>query len=133
MNVPRFGLNRFDGRSVDGFAADVRRPRQLTHFNPRSAILSDAPVIPPGCWNSTSFCGTGTAFPPTQDPVTQAVAFDSTCDPLGANPYGDQIFAMRPDGSGLRQLTDAAGYTTNPDGSFRVELPGPFAYSARPH
>jgi hypothetical protein len=46
-------------------------------------------------------------------------------------PFGtaDQIFAIRPDGSGLRQLTDAAGVTTNPDGSFRVELPGPYAYS----
>jgi hypothetical protein len=38
---------------------------------------------------------------------------------------------MRSDGSGLRQLTDAAGLTTNPDGSVRVELPGPFAYLAR--
>jgi len=37
---------------------------------------------------------------------------------------------MRPDGLGLRQLTDAAGYTSNPDGSIRVELAGPFAYSA---
>ena len=30
-------------------------------------------------------------------------------------------------------LTDAAGVTTNPDGSFRVELPGPFAYSGGRH
>ena len=50
--------------------------------------------------------------------------------PLGANlSLGAQIFAMRPDGRGLRQLTDAAGVTTDPDGSFGVELPGPFAYS----
>jgi hypothetical protein len=62
--------------------------------------------------------------------VTDAVVFASNCDPLGANPLGAQIFAMRPDGRGLRQLTDAAGFTTNPDGSFRVELPGPFAYPA---
>src|SRR4030095_4202198 len=27
--LPRFGLNRFDGRSLDGFAADVRRPEAL--------------------------------------------------------------------------------------------------------
>jgi hypothetical protein len=40
---------------------------------------------------------------------------------------------MRPDGDGLRQLTDASGFTTNPDGSFRVEMPGPFAYSAALH
>ena len=65
--------------------------------------------------------------------MTKAVVFSSNCDPLHANPFGDQAFAMRPDGSGLRQLTDASGFTTNPDGSLRVELPGPFAYSAAPH
>jgi len=62
--------------------------------------------------------------------VTKAVVFDSGCDPLSTNSYGIQVFAMRPDGSGLRQLTDTAGFTTNPDGSIRVELPGPFGYSA---
>ena len=44
----------------------------------------------------------------------------------------DQIFAIRPDGTGLRQLTDAAGFTSKADGSIRVELPGPFAYPAAP-
>ena len=29
MDVPRFGLNRFDSRSVDAFAADVRRAERL--------------------------------------------------------------------------------------------------------
>ncbi len=29
MTIPRFGLNRFDGRSVDAFAADVRRAEVL--------------------------------------------------------------------------------------------------------
>ncbi len=65
-----------------------------------------------------------------QDPVTNAVVFASSCDPFGTNPDGAQLFAMQPDGHGLRQLTDAAGFATNPDGSIRVELPGPFAYSA---
>ena len=64
-----------------------------------------------------------------QDPVTEAIVFDSSCDPIHANPFANQVFAMRPDGLGLRQLTDAAGFTTNPDGSIQVELPGPFAYS----
>jgi hypothetical protein len=62
--------------------------------------------------------------------VTEAVVFDSSCDPLGTHSVGEQIFAMRPDGQGLRQLTDAAGVTTNPDGTFSAELPGPYAYSA---
>ena len=29
MRAPRFGLNRFDARSVDAFAADVRRAEEL--------------------------------------------------------------------------------------------------------
>jgi hypothetical protein len=29
MAIPRFGLNRFDSRSVDAFAADVQRAEQL--------------------------------------------------------------------------------------------------------
>jgi len=29
MTVPRFGLNRFDSRAVDAFAADVRRAETL--------------------------------------------------------------------------------------------------------
>jgi len=29
MTLPRFGLNRFDARSVDAFAADVRRAETL--------------------------------------------------------------------------------------------------------
>src|SRR5262245_34243086 len=29
MKIPRFGLNRFDARSVDAFAADVRRAETL--------------------------------------------------------------------------------------------------------
>jgi hypothetical protein len=65
-----------------------------------------------------------------QDPVTDTVLFVSNCDPLGANPHGDQLFAMRPDGSGLRQLTDARGAVVSADGSVMVELPGPWAYSA---
>ena len=41
MTVPRFGLNRFDGRSVDAFAADVRRAEMLgwdAAFQPDSQL-----------------------------------------------------------------------------------------------
>jgi hypothetical protein len=97
---------------------------QVTHFNSGSAVGGA------GC--RSGGCGVG-GFAVFQDPVTKAVVFDSSCDPLGANPYGGQILAMRPDGLGLRQLTDAAGFTSNPDGRIRVELPGPFAYSTVLH
>lgn len=49
------------------------------------------------------------------DPVTGTVVFPSDCDPLGRNPFGYQMFAMRPDGSGLRQLTNARGRETSAD------------------
>ena len=41
MNVPRFALNRFDARSIDAFAADVRRAERLgwdAAFQPDSQL-----------------------------------------------------------------------------------------------
>jgi cysteine-rich repeat protein len=102
--------------------------RQVTHLNSRVC----PPRLGQGCFQVNGI-GYGYYRIVFQDPVTEAVIFDSACDPLGANRDGDQLFAMRPDGSGLRQLTGTSGITTNPDGSIRVELPGPFAYSATPH
>ena len=58
----------------------------------------------------------------------QAFPFYSDCDPFGTNPNGSQVFAMRWDGSGLRQLTHTRGTTTATDGSVvEVEVPGPVA------
>jgi hypothetical protein len=102
--------------------------RQVTHLNSRVC----RPLYGPGCFQPQGI-GYGYYRLVFQDPVTKAVVFDTNCDPLGANRSGYQLFAMRPDGDGLRQLTDASGFTTNPDGSIRVELPGPFAYSAAVH
>jgi len=65
------------------------------------------------------------------DPLTGWVTFDSDCDPFGTNPNGDQIFTMRPDGSGLRQLTATRGMTTEADGTVSVELPGPWGSPTR--
>jgi hypothetical protein len=51
---------------------------------------------------------------------------------LGTTPNGgSQIFAMRPDGSRLRQLTDTRGVVMGTDGSLTTELPGPWGYSTR--
>jgi hypothetical protein len=113
--------------SIDALGGE--QPRQLTHLDSRVCRpLSDYR----GCFH-TAGIGYGYYRVVFQDPITQSVVFDSTCDPLGTNRNGSQVFAMRPDGTGLRQLTDAAGVTTGPDGSVRVELPGPFAYSAPLH
>ena len=110
--------------SVDTLGSGLR---QVTHFNPGSPVTQPACDLdsPPNCFVGYEFV--------RQDPVTKTVVFDTACDPLGANPFGDQIFAMRPDGTGLRQLTDVAGFTTHPGGSVRVELPALFAYSATLH
>lgn len=64
-----------------------------------------------------------------QDAGSEALVFYSVCDPLGTNPRGGQIFVIRPDGSGLRQLTDARGLVREPDGTGLTEIPGPFAFS----
>jgi hypothetical protein len=65
------------------------------------------------------------------DPVTGTVVFPANCNPsFGTNPNGDQIFAVRPDGTGLRQLTSLRGVQTLADGTLLVELPGPVNYSA---
>jgi hypothetical protein len=65
-----------------------------------------------------------------QDPRTGTLVFSSTCDPVGSNPYGDQLFAMRPDGSGLHQLTQTRGLVRVAPGIVEAELPRPYAYSA---
>jgi hypothetical protein len=62
-----------------------------------------------------------------QDPVVRTLVFRSSCDPFGANPYGDQLFAIRPDGTGLRQLTTAGGYVDS-GASTSAELIGTFVY-----
>jgi hypothetical protein len=103
-------------------------PRQITHLDPGFRVPAPACFLPTGI-------GYGLYRSVAQDPVTGTIVFDSTLDVLKLRPGTsavyrglDQIFAIRPDGNGLRQLTEAAGVTTNPDGSFSVEVPGPYAY-----
>jgi len=121
-----FGTNPLGNCQLFSIGTRGSGLRQLTRFD------SGSPAKGRDCWNpNPPSCSVGLGGLAFQDRVTNAVVFESGCDPLHANPFGDQVFAMRGDGSGLRQLTDAGGLTTNPDGSFRVELPGPFAYSAR--
>lgn len=53
-------------------------------------------------------------------------------DPFGTNPNGSQVFGVRWNGSGLRQLTHTRGVTTAADGSVvEVEIPGPVARGGR--
>jgi hypothetical protein len=105
--------------SVDDLGAHVR---QITHFAETDHATSGCNFTLPrkGCGISTTFW----------DQVTNEIVTYSSCDPLGSNPTGGQLFAMRPDGSHLRQLTHAAGLRIEEDGTVVTELPGPFRYSS---
>jgi hypothetical protein len=64
-----------------------------------------------------------------QDSTTGTVLFYSSCDPFGTNPNGAQIFAISPNGTGLRQLTAARGLVIDADGTVTTELPSHYAYA----
>jgi hypothetical protein len=114
------------------FSVDVHGgvPRQITHLDP------GFPAPYPGCFAPYGI-GYGGFRAVIQDPMTGTIVFNTTLDALKLRPgtsvlFGgaDQIFAIRPDGSGLRQLTEAptGSHFPNTDG-VSVEQPGPFAYS----
>ena len=95
--------------------------RQLTRFDP---------PIP-----STDGCNRNAPSPACrvinfQTDARGSLLFIWTCDPFGLGSNSSQAFAMRADGSGLRQVTNYAGTREGPDGSFSVELPGPTVFSA---
>jgi len=104
--------------SIDRLGSDLR---QLTNFRE-----IEHSVV--GCSSQQLGLGCVVRGPLWQDPRSRAVVFYSGCDPLGTNPNGGQVFAMQPDGSGLRQLTDSRGLVFESDGTIIGELPGPWAY-----
>jgi hypothetical protein len=105
---------------IDTLGGDLR---QLTQFGEGKRSLSGcAAANRPGCRIG------GLAWEPGPGP--DAVMFDSSCDPLGTNPDGGQLFAMRADGTSLRQLTHVRGAVTEVDGTVTVELLGPWTHWA---
>jgi hypothetical protein len=121
-----FGTNPCNNNqlfSIDRTGGDLR---QLTHFN---AGEPSQPGCDGGEPPSKCFIYIDVHF--AQDPVTGWILFFSNCDPLGSNSSGTQIFAVRPDGTGLRQLTHTRGMVRAPDGTVTVELPGPWASPGR--
>lgn len=104
--------------SIDRNGGDLR---QLTHFR-------EGPYSPTGCHSGPPPDGCFVLDGLGRDTPSDTLVFDSTCDPFGTNPYGLQLFAMQPDGTGLRQLTETQGYTADASGAVAVEVPFPWAH-----
>jgi hypothetical protein len=97
--------------------------RQLTHFNEGQPSIEGCDIT------VRRGCGVRGVDQYSHSP---AIAFYSDCDPLGTNPDGAQVFAMRWNGSEMRQLTHTRGVTRAADGSvLEVEIPGPVARGGR--
>ena len=115
-----FGTNPTNTCQLFSIDTLGRRLRQLTDF----ATLGPSQL---GCSPNTLGVGCNIQFPGYQDPVTRTVLFSSSCRPgvPGLFNVGNELFAMRPNGSGLRQLTHTRGRVPGAQ-----VVPGPWAYSA---
>jgi hypothetical protein len=95
--------------------------RQLTHFYETERSRTH-------CYGGSRL-GSGCVVSPFGRDVRNGILlFHSSCDPFGTNPNGHQLFAVRDDGTELRQLTDLRGLITEADGTVTAELPYPFVY-----
>ena len=99
--------------------------RQLTRFHSGAS----SPVGCSGAIISPRICSVRPDSPLSLDFAGRTLMFVSSCDPFGQNLVGGQIFAMHPDGSGLRQVTHYRGMQTSSDGTLTVEVAGPTGFS----
>jgi hypothetical protein len=114
-----FGENPFKNCQLFSIDPWGNGLRQLTDFDEGAASLRGCTFgAPPGCSFADVY----------QDPVTRWIVFYSNCHRFDSSFYGTQVFAMRPDGRRLRQLTHTAGARWVGD-EVQVEIPGPIAYS----
>jgi hypothetical protein len=115
-----FGTNPTENCQIFSIDPMGRDLRQLTFFRENAAHAAT------GCLGGPRGQGCRIDFnwalgQRSQDPQTGAIFFRSSCDPLGQNPNGGQLFSMQPDGSGLRQLSNAPGAVRAADGTVEVE------------
>jgi len=112
--------------SIDTLGAHLR---QLTHFSEGEdpSVNGCINQLQPGHAGPAPGCVINSV---TQDGKRRAILFDSSCNLSGTNPNPDQdqVFIIRTDGSGLRQLTQSKGRVNHPDGSVTTELSGPWEY-----
>jgi hypothetical protein len=87
----------------------LRNLPALLHQHARGGFAPAHALLPAGVLRGRVFRGRSSGcdiIPLGLDPATGIFVFYATSDPFGTNPYGDQLFALRPDGT-LRQLTHA--------------------------
>jgi hypothetical protein len=60
------------------------------------------------------------------------ILFASACDPFGMTSNGTEIVAIRPDGTGLQQLTHTDGFVETADRKVTVQFPDPWASPTLP-
>jgi len=105
--------------SIASLGGDLRQLTQFHETDHATTPCTFGGRRPYGCF----------ILPLARDANTGALVFNSTCDPFGTNPNGEQYFVMGAAGAGLRQLTSARGLVTEADGTVIGELPDPPAYS----
>jgi hypothetical protein len=112
--------------------------RQLTHFRHTDQSTMGCIPLPVEEGPLTEIHDGCFVFVNGEYAIGGAVVFETSCDPFCSRIHGERpcnlggnIFAMRPDGSGMRQLTHARTVTRLPEGGIHVELPGPWAYGGR--
>jgi hypothetical protein len=118
VSADPFGTNPSQNCQIFSIEPVSRDLRQLTFFRESAAA-------PNGCIGDRRPNGCRIDFSgpchPSQNPHTGTIFFWSSCDPFGQNRNGYQLFAMHPDGSGLRQLTNAVGAVRGADHTYEVE------------
>jgi len=97
----------------------TREMRQVTFFHEDGDHVA-------ACFGGRQPNGCTHIFPPgapsVQEPVTGTIYLASQCDPLGLNPNGRNLFAIQPDGTGLRQLTSARGFSQGADRTVDADM-----------
>jgi hypothetical protein len=122
------GQHVYFAASADPFGCNPTNNCQTFSIDTLGGHLRQLTAIAVGTPNDGCFGPRCRVVPFAQDAVTGTVLLNTACDPFGTNVNGNNVFAIRPDGSGLRQITHARGLVVDTPDVVEVELPGPGAY-----
>ena len=122
------GAHVYFSASGDPFGCNPTNNCQVFSIDTLGGHLRQLTAMAVGTTTDGCFGPRCLVSPFSEDPVMGAVLLNGSCDPFGTNVFGNQFFAMRRDGSGLRQITHARGVVVDTPEVVEVELPGPVAY-----